>query len=221
MRDQHVAGLNRSPKADFDNSDPVWRYRQDGMIVDFGFETRWGKSLLRFDVRHADPVERSGADGATRPPRSGRYTGTTVDQNPVLDGRADSSWIVRYSRSLRSIRRRSISCSAPPSSFEPLIPTGKSLWEREARARPGRSISAVTGGWSSQLISDGTIRWHHPDDGRELLALQVLPDKKNWVLWTPEGFYAATPGAHGVLRWLVNRGPDKAADTVPVRQSRR
>ena len=55
-----------------------------------------------------------------------------------------------------------------------------------------------------------------PTDGRELLALQVLPDKKNWVLWTPEGFYAATPGAHGVLRWLVNRGPDKAADTVPV-----
>ena len=65
---------------------------------------------------------------------------------------------------------------------------------------------------------DGTIRWHRTDDGRELLALQVLPDKKNWVLWTPEGFYAATPGAHGVLRWLVNRGPDKAAETFPVSQ---
>jgi hypothetical protein len=63
---------------------------------------------------------------------------------------------------------------------------------------------------------DGTIRWHRMDDGRELLALFVLADKQNWVAWTPEGFYAATPGAFGVLRWQVNRGFDAAADTVPV-----
>ena len=54
------------------------------------------------------------------------------------------------------------------------------------------------------------------DDGRELLALYVLGDKKNWVVWTPEGFYAATPGAYGVLRWHVNRGVDAAAETVPA-----
>jgi hypothetical protein len=63
---------------------------------------------------------------------------------------------------------------------------------------------------------DGTIRWHRMDDGRELLALYVLGDKKNWVVWTPEGFYAATPGAYGVLRWHVNRGVDAAAETVPA-----
>jgi uncharacterized caspase-like protein len=63
---------------------------------------------------------------------------------------------------------------------------------------------------------DGTIRWHRLDDGRELLALYVLADKQNWVAWTPEGFYAATAGAFGVLQWQVNRGFDAAADTVPV-----
>jgi hypothetical protein len=52
--------------------------------------------------------------------------------------------------------------------------------------------------------------------GRELLALQVLSDKKNWVAWTPEGFYGATPGAFGVLKWHVNRGNDAAGDAVPV-----
>jgi hypothetical protein len=46
--------------------------------------------------------------------------------------------------------------------------------------------------------------------------LQVLNDKKNWVAWTPEGFYGATPGAFGVLRWHVNRGDDAAGDAVPV-----
>jgi uncharacterized caspase-like protein len=54
------------------------------------------------------------------------------------------------------------------------------------------------------------------DDGRELLALYVLADKQNWVAWTPEGFYGATAGAFGVLRWQVNRGFDAAAETVAV-----
>jgi hypothetical protein len=56
---------------------------------------------------------------------------------------------------------------------------------------------------------DDTIRWHRMDDGRELLALMVLNDRSNWVAWTPEGFYDATPGAHGVLRWHVNGGHRK------------
>jgi hypothetical protein len=69
--------------------------------------------------------------------------------------------------------------------------------------------------------NDGTIRWHRAVDGRELLALQVLPNigdpaKWDWVLWTPEGFYEATPGAQDVLKWVVNHGPDKAATTLPV-----
>jgi hypothetical protein len=45
------------------------------------------------------------------------------------------------------------------------------------------------------------------DDGREILAFMPLSDRSNWVAWTPEGFYAASPGAHGVLRWRKNQ-PD-------------
>jgi hypothetical protein len=67
----------------------------------------------------------------------------------------------------------------------------------------------------------GVIRWRRADDGRELLTLQVLPNGKvptkwDWVLWTPEGFYEATPGAQDVLKWVVNHGPDQAATTLPV-----
>ena len=56
------------------------------------------------------------------------------------------------------------------------------------------------GAFSSRPTSDGAIRWRRADDGRELLTLQVLPNKEDepakwdWVLWTPEGFYDA-PGA--------------------------
>jgi hypothetical protein len=63
---------------------------------------------------------------------------------------------------------------------------------------------------------DGTIRWYRMSDGVELLAFMPLPDKTNWVAWTPEGFYAATPGAHGILRWHVNHGWDAPAESIPV-----
>jgi hypothetical protein len=56
--------------------------------------------------------------------------------------------------------------------------------------------------------ADGTLRWHRIDDGREILAFMPLADRRNWVAWTPDGFYAASPGAQSVLRWHVNRsGP--------------
>ncbi len=43
-----------------------------------------------------------------------------------------------------------------------------------------------------------------------------LADGRNWVVWTPEGIYAATPGARSILRWHVNRGRDRAAEAIPV-----
>ena len=80
----------------------------------------------------------------------------------------------------------------------------REVWAVNA-SKDGRIVVAAYG--------DGTIRWHRADDGRELLALQVLANKTDWVLWTPEGFYEATPGAEDVLKWVVNHGPDSAATT--------
>jgi hypothetical protein len=53
-------------------------------------------------------------------------------------------------------------------------------------------------------------------DGVELLAFMPLPDRTNWVAWTPEGFYAATPGARAILRWHKNHGWDASTESVPV-----
>ena len=98
---------------------------------------------------------------------------------------------------------------------------GKPLWEKPAPgvawgvnlAREGRLILAAYG--------DGTIRWHRAADGAELLALFIhVPDdpkaEKRWVLWTPEGYYAASPGGEDLIGWHVNRGLDQAADFYPA-----
>jgi Caspase domain len=52
--------------------------------------------------------------------------------------------------------------------------------------------------------------------GARSSPLFPLADRRNWVAWTPEGVYAATPGAHGILRWHVNRGWDAPAEAIPV-----
>jgi hypothetical protein len=98
---------------------------------------------------------------------------------------------------------------------------GTPRWRRASRNEVWAVNASRDGRIAVAAYGDGAIRWHRADDGRELLALQVLPNGKepakwDWVLWTPEGFYEATPGAEDVLKWVVNHGPDKAATTLPV-----
>lgn len=93
---------------------------------------------------------------------------------------------------------------------------GTELWWWNA---PGATWAVNVSGDGRLVVAthhDGTIRWYRVDDGTELLAFLPLADRTNWVAWTPEGFYAATPGAHGILRWHVNRGWNEAADAIPV-----
>ena len=92
---------------------------------------------------------------------------------------------------------------------------GAPLWSRPA---PGDVWDVNVTGDGRLVVAaygDGTIRWYRMTDGAELLAFMPLADRSNWVAWTPEGFYAATAGAQGVLRWHVNRGWEPA-DSVPV-----
>jgi hypothetical protein len=92
---------------------------------------------------------------------------------------------------------------------------GAKLWRRSAPSH----VFAVNITGDGRLVvaayGDGTIRWHRMADGVELLAFMPLPDRTNWVAWTPEGFYGATAAAHGVLRWHVNRGWNPA-DSVAI-----
>ena len=98
--------------------------------------------------------------------------------------------------------------------------TGRELWRRPAPG-PTRAVNLTADG---QIIvaayGDGTIRWHRRDDGRERLALFPHPDRKRWVMWTPEGFYDASPGGEDLIGWHVNRGAAAAADFFPASRFR-
>jgi WD40 repeat protein len=197
----------------------------DGMIVDFNF-TQGGKFPLRFDLHNMSLSNNPPRDGATQPPK---VDGLSIDHwqnstSPLLHERSielDPGEIVRSLAVQSDGKRFILGTSDWLAAFEdigkqPFGPSSRTLW----RAASPSEVSAVNVSADGRIVvsanHDGTIRWHRVDDGRELLALMVLNDRQNWIAWTPEGFYAATPGAYGMLRWHVNHGVDKAATTVPV-----
>jgi WD40 repeat protein len=208
---------HRSPHADLRGQGETLAVSADGTVVDFGYEQS-GRAPARFDLRTLGLTLEPQKDGRTAPADHGglpdddwRNTSTPVLKGKPLrlDSHERSRSLAVYPDGDRTVLGASWSLRAYNADGEP-------LWRR---AVPG-IVWAVNITGDGRLVvaarGDGTIRWYSMDDGRELLAFLPLADRKNWVAWTPEGFYGATPGAHGVLRWHVNRGWDEPAETVPV-----
>ncbi|NUQ62260.1 MAG: caspase family protein [Pirellulales bacterium] len=58
------------------------------------------------------------------------------------------------------------------------------------------------------------------DLAEPLLSLFIADDSQ-WVLWTPQGYYDASPGGDRLIGWHVNQGPAHAARFYPVHQFRK
>jgi WD40 repeat protein len=202
---------------DFRELRDVLSVSPDGKVVDFGTRESLDASL-RFDLRSLvlSPAPRN--DRATfRPNREGlTIDGWRNGRNPSLAGHPLPFSRYDTARSLAiapDAKRFFVSSSFGLTAFDD---TGAQKWQRVTTdevwavnaSRDGRVVVSAEG--------DGTIRWRRAEDGRDLLALQVLPNKKDWVLWTPEGFYQASDGAQDVLKWVTNHGPDHEATALPV-----
>lgn len=201
------------PVFDFRSDESTLKASIDGSLADFVYSdpTHAYVSLadpkLRFDLRLLTLTSPPPNDGLTFAPlregltidgwRSG--TRPTLNAQPIPFSPYD---IARSVAIAPGAKRFFLGSMYALSAFDD-AGTLRWLWlsENEVWAvnasRDGRVVVTADG--------DGAIRWHRADDGRELLALQVLPNEKepakwNWVLWTPEGFYEATPGAEDVLK---------------------
>jgi WD40 repeat protein len=206
-----------SPNADFRPLRDTLRVSADGTVVDLGFDETDG-GALRFDLRALQLRPQPTTDGRTFPPnREGlNVKDWDGDPSPKLNGDPldfgdhDMAYSLAIAHDYASFL---IGSHFGLTAFDK---AGKVRWE----ASPRSTVWAVNATKDGRLIvtaeGDGTIRWHRADDGRELLALQLLANKKDWVLWTPEGFYEATPNAQDVLKWVVNHGVNRAATTLPA-----
>jgi hypothetical protein len=85
---------------------------------------------------------------------------------------------------------------------------GKRLWEKPLPDVAWAVNVAGDGRLAIAAFGDGTIRWFRLEDGAELLAFFPHRDRQRWVVWTPQGYYMASPGGEELIGWHLNRGLD-------------
>lgn len=67
------------------------------------------------------------------------------------------------------------------------------------------------------VMSTGTHRLSiYRTDGSRFPFLNLAVVNREWVLWTPEGYYAASPGGERLIGWAVSKGPNALAEFLPA-----
>jgi WD40 repeat protein len=64
---------------------------------------------------------------------------------------------------------------------------------------------------------DQTLKvWNVEKQGHEKLLLTLFFAGPDWIVWTPEGYYAATPGGEKLMGWSIFHGFDKLKSFYPA-----
>ena len=93
---------------------------------------------------------------------------------------------------------------------------------REFRGHTGEVWAVAPSPDGRYLLSasdDQTVRIWTPDRDEPLLSLFVAGD--DWIAWTPEGYYAASPGGENLMGWQIGNGPEQVGTFVPASQFRK
>ena len=212
------------PIADYRWGKKSFLVSKNGDTIQFCYENR-GKSPARFLV-----IERSlktypslelGLWPAVTQTSDLVITDWEDTTNPKLNGKSLKIWQDTMSHKL----------AISPGKDTFLLGTNLFLYlfDREGNERwkartPGDAWDvniSPDGRFALAALGDGTVRWYRMKDGREVLSFFPHADKKRWVLWTPSGYYDASPGAEELIGWHINNGSDQAADFFPISKFRR
>ncbi len=196
------------------------RLSSDGAHVAFGLE-KGGRKPVWFDAdartlnTASAPGDMISADTASLPVRGWQNEGA-----PTLAGKPLALEKDETSRSLAIARDRQSFALGTEWYVRRFSSDGKEIW-RERVPSPVWAVDiSGDGRLAVAALGNGTIRWYRYKDGKRLLTLFPDRDGRRWVLFTPAGYYDASPGGEDLIGWHVDRGFDNAADWFPASRFR-
>ncbi len=208
-----------SRRIDFVGQRETFRVSADGTAVEFGME-RYGKRIHSFSVAGPSLSGAPASDVVAGPRVEAsrfRLESWQNDPKPTLDGRLLPLKRFETARSLAIAADDSFFILGAEWSLYRFDPTGSQTWRIQVPGVP-RVVTLAAG---DRLVvvgfEDGTIRWLRANTGVQVLALFIDKDGVDWVLWTPDGFYAGTPRGADILGFRLHR--DQATPMfVPIRE---
>ena len=203
--------------ADFKDQVTTMRFSGDGGTVQFSWDSTT-TAHLAFDAHQLRLV--SADEGALRAARTSvpgydiaSWRGVT---DPTLNGTPLKVAPFETCRSLAIDAPRDrfvLGCEWNLYLFDF---TGRSIWSRSMAS--ARAVNLSDNGRITVVAStDGTIRWMRTDTGELLLSLFLLNMGRDWVAWTPDGFFAGSSFGESLLGIYALNG-DGLADLIPMVQ---
>jgi WD40 repeat protein len=217
-----IAVVERQPQyflaiaaVDFKKNHDVFRISPDASSVLFSYE-RYGQASARFDLIKrklvtvnpetegllphrltANGIDVQNWDGGEQPrlnrvPLSGFFAQELSQSLTVRHD--DAGFMLGTNHFIRCYTRK-----------------GRLLWKRKtpfavcdiALSADDRTLVAA--------LDDGSIRWYRALDGKEQYAFFPHPDRRRWMLWTPDGFFDYGRSSENLIGFQINRGADQAA----------
>lgn len=209
-------------QADLRGQHDQLRLSADGQQLRFGF-AQWGKQPYVFDLSRRQLLRPAAADEPSL--HAARTHAETLkvenwrhNTQPRLNGQPIQLEQYETARSLAIDANGQGLVLGASWSLRSYQRDGKQQWQKPVPGVAWAVNQSQDGRWVVAGYGDGTIRWHRREDGQEVLALFAHADGKRWVLWTPEGFYAASEGGEELFGYHLNRGKDQDGEFVSAGQ---
>ncbi len=198
-----------------DNCGEALALSSDGGLVRFGLG---GEQPVLFDLAAFQLSDAPDTPEGLAPPKTAGLPVSDWENNtaPKLNGKRLALKDNEPSRALAIAPDASRFVLGAEWSLRAYGASGGELWQKPV---PGAAWGVTVSGNGKLVVvayGDGAIRWHRLSDGEELLALFVHARDRRFIAWTPEGYYAASPGAEDLIGWHVNRGYEAAPDFYPA-----
>ena len=226
--DRHgkLSWLHRSVSADFIGRPNGLHLSGDGSAILLTTNSSFGKKSFTFALTDKGAILKAGSSSV-----HGLHQPLTRREELVI-----ADWQFRNYRhyEVPTVNGKPLALEKFESSMSvALQPTGNGFvlgTDRYLRAYDSQGAlrwrQPVQSAWSVNIaantvvaaLRDGTVRWYRLDNGREIMALFIGNNEREWVVWTPGGFFDHSPGGEKLVGFQLNRSWDNAPDFISIEQ---